>query len=205
MALARKRAGAAVLLRALRALAPVALCCLSAAHAGAGWREASGTPVLVGEADARFWGFRLYHATLWSDRRPFDPARPFALELRYYRSISRDRIVSTSIDEIARLAAADRASAGDAPGSDSALPSGKMQQWRQRLLAAMVDVDDGDRLIGVYLPGRGVRFYLVRKGQAEQVLGEIDDDEFARAFFAIWLDSHTREPSLRAHLLGAGG
>jgi hypothetical protein len=30
----------------------------------------------------------------------------------------------------------------------------------------------------------------------------VSDTEFARAFFSIWLDERTREPKLRAALLG---
>jgi hypothetical protein len=30
------------------------------------------------------------------------------------------------------------------------------------------------------------------------------DPQLARAFFAIWLDARTREPQLRARLLGEG-
>jgi hypothetical protein len=33
-------------------------------------------------------------------------------------------------------------------------------------------------------------------------IGDIDDREFARAFFAIWLDPRTSEPELRKQLLG---
>jgi len=35
-----------------------------------------------------------------------------------------------------------------------------------------------------------------------RLLGAIDDPVFARAFFSIWLDPRTREPQLRARLLG---
>jgi hypothetical protein len=36
----------------------------------------------------------------------------------------------------------------------------------------------------------------------DKPIGNIDDAEFARAFFAIWLDPKTSEPSLRKQLLG---
>jgi hypothetical protein len=59
------------------------------------------------------------------------------------------------------------------------------------------DVRAGDTLIGVYRPGAGAQFY-----HQERLVGQIDDPEFARAFFSIWLDPRTREPRLRERLIG---
>lgn len=59
------------------------------------------------------------------------------------------------------------------------------------------DVQVGTRLSGAYQAGQGVRFY--RDGV---LLKEINDAEFARAFFSIWLDERTRAPRLRKQLLG---
>ncbi|MNC84230.1 hypothetical protein D3C75_1386630 [compost metagenome] len=50
----------------------------------------------------------------------------------------------------------------------------------------------------MHLPGVGVRFYA-----GTQLQHEVRDHDFARAFFAIWLDPRTRNPELRAQLLGA--
>jgi hypothetical protein len=60
-----------------------------------------------------------------------------------------------------------------------------------------VDVREGDQLTGVYLPGHGARFYI-----GGQLLADVEDASFARAFFSIWLDPRTRDADLRAHLLG---
>ena len=64
------------------------------------------------------------------------------------------------------------------------------------MLRSFVDVKPGDQLLGVYLPGIGVRFFA-RSG----LTAEIRDEAFARAFFAIWLDARTRAPKLRENLL----
>ncbi len=55
---------------------------------------------------------------------------------------------------------------------------------------AFVDVKDGTRITGVFLPEQGCRFYV--DGQLQHV---IDDPEFARAFFSIWLDPQTAAPN----------
>ena len=59
------------------------------------------------------------------------------------------------------------------------------------------DVVDGDCIIGLTLPQSGARFYY-----NEKATGEIQDREFAKAFFGIWLDPKTSEPALRIKLLG---
>jgi len=51
-------------------------------------------------------------------------------------------------------------------------------------------------IVGVSLPGRGAAFF-----HDGRPVGEVADPEFARAFFAIWLDARTRAPELRARLL----
>ena len=58
------------------------------------------------------------------------------------------------------------------------------------------NVQEGSRISGVYLPTGGARFYLDGKP-----LASVPDPEFARAFFAIWLDPKTTAPSLRTALL----
>jgi hypothetical protein len=47
------------------------------------------------------------------------------------------------------------------------------------------------------MPNQGVRFY-----HDGRLLREVADVEFARAFFAIWLDEHTSSQRLRSQLLG---
>jgi hypothetical protein len=59
------------------------------------------------------------------------------------------------------------------------------------------DVREGSRLIGIYLPRRGAQFH-----SGERFLGSVEDTEFARRFFEIWLDPRTQVPELRAALLG---
>jgi hypothetical protein len=57
-------------------------------------------------------------------------------------------------------------------------------------------VREGSRISGVYLPASGTTFYLDGR-----VLASVPDPEFAKAFFAIWLDPKTSAPKLRAALL----
>lgn len=77
------------------------------AQAQASWREQLPAAELVGEGTLRYFGLRIYDARLWSAAADFDPQKAFALELTYHRSISRDALVATSMEELRRLADAD--------------------------------------------------------------------------------------------------
>lgn len=137
---------------------------------------------LCGEGVFSWSVFRFYKARLLTQTGLFDPAAPFLLDLDYLRKLPGQQIVSTSIDEIARLTDVD---------------AQRRDEWSASLLQIIPDVSLGDRLLGWFVPGVGVTFY-----SATQQLGQIDDPEFVRAFSAIWLDERTRSPHLRKALLG---
>lgn len=160
------------------------LLALSPLGASASWREAVPDARLVGEGELRFFGFRIYDARLWSAKAPLQAQTPFALELTYHRAISREDFVRTSLAEIERLSGM----SGD---------SARMRDWRAQMQQAFVDVQPGERITGVYLPGRGCRFYV-----NDRLQHEVDDPAFAEAFFAIWLDPRSRDQALRRELLG---
>jgi hypothetical protein len=90
--------------------------------------------------------------------------------------------VQASIEEMQRLGSADDA---------------RLARWKLDLERVFPDVRSGDVIHGLHLPQHGAEFYHQGK-----LTGRIEDVEFARAFFAIWLDPRTREPELRARLLG---
>lgn len=167
-----------------RRLAALACLLVSSLCAAADWRAELPRAMPLGDGELSWLGIRIYHATLWAERRPFQREFPFALQLRYYRSISRQRLARTSMDEIVRLSGA---------GIDAAT----LAQWGNTLERAFVDVEPGDELTGVHTSGKGMRLYD-RRG----LLAEIDDTRLARAFFAIWLDERTRDQGLRRKLLG---
>jgi hypothetical protein len=148
------------------------------------WRALLPQAQALGGGDMTWFGLRIYRATLWSASRPFDAAQSFALQLHYYRSISRERLVSTSIDEIRRL-------------SPTPLPAATLTRWEALLNTAFVDVRDGDELTGVYLPGKGMQLYA-----RQRLLAELNDEALARAFFDIWLNANSRDQRLRQRLIG---
>lgn len=135
-----------------------------------------------GRGEMRWFGLRLYEASLWAPGGRWQAELPYALELRYARDIPSRRLVDASIEEMQRLGAAD---------------DERLARWRLTLEQVFPDVQSGDVIVGMHLPARGAEFY-----HQGRLTGRIDDVDFARAFFAIWLDERTREPALRARLLG---
>lgn len=162
----------------------LSLWCVTPSCLAEGWRDDLPQAQLNGNGELRWFGFRIYSASLWSESVPFDPHHAFALELTYARAISRERLVKASIEEIRRL-------------SGSRYTEAQYSQWQTLLENTFRDVVEGDQLAGVYLPGVGVRFY-----NRTQLLAQISDPEFAQAFFNIWLDPQSRDAQLRKHLLG---
>jgi hypothetical protein len=151
----------------------------------ASWQESLPEARVVGAGELRLLGFRIYSARLWSAERPLAENSPFALELTYHREISREQLVDASVREIRRL-------------FGSRVSAVQLDDWQAQMQRAFVDVTPGARIIGVHLPGIGARFYA-----GTQLQHEVRDAAFARAFFAIWLDPRTRNPELRAQLLGS--
>lgn len=135
----------------------------------------------VGSGTMRFFGLRIYDATLWSPGGVWSANQTYALELVYARSFDGAAIASRSIDEMR---------------AQRAYPDATLARWEQQMRALFPDVKSGDRLTGVRIPGAGAAFY-----SGPRKLGQIDDETFANAFFGIWLDPATRAPGLRTRLL----
>ncbi|MCB1930911.1 MAG: chalcone isomerase family protein [Candidatus Accumulibacter sp.] len=136
-----------------------------------------------GSGEMSWFGIALYRATLWVAAQPgANPPvdAPSALQLDYRRDIPRERLVESSVDEMRRLGASEA----------------QLQRWQRELQRVLPDVREGETVVGVHYPGQGAVFF--HRGRLN---GEVADAEFARLFFAIWLDERSRSPALRAALL----
>lgn len=132
----------------------------------------------------RVWGFEVYDARLWTPagfRHSQYAQHPFALELQYLRRLEGSAIASRSIDEMRRV---------------GSFTDAQAQSWQSAMRELFPDVRQGDRIMGVHLPGVGAEFWV--NGQRA---GLIKDATFARLFFGIWLDERTSEPKMRTQLL----
>ena len=140
---------------------------------------------LQGSKLFRYFGFRVYDIGLWVGERAVDDNwadRPLALAISYQRKLGGEQIAERSLQEMQGLA--------DVSAADG-------QRWLQVMKRLFPDVNSGDRLTGVLLPGKGARFFL-----NGSLLGEVAEPEFARLFFGIWLAPRSSEPAMRDALLG---
>jgi len=137
--------------------------------------SASAAWQLQGAGEMRFLGWRIYEAALW--RLPMEDGRE-VLAIRYDTDITRAQLVDSTLEEMRRIGVA------------------QPERWQAALEQSFPDVDEGDMLFAERYPG-GVRFF-----NDSGLIHTVDDPAFAPAFFGIWLHPKTREPELRAALLG---
>ena len=139
------------------------------------------------QANFRFLGMSIYNIRLWS-AEPVTAERwaeqKLALELEYTRALKGSEIASRSLKEMRRQANVTDAQA---------------KAWLTEMEAAFPDVKAGDRISGVLEPGAGAQFFVNGKPSRH-----VQDTEFAKLFFGIWLSPKTSEPALRDKLLGGG-
>ena len=135
-----------------------------------------------GTAEFRRFGFLVYEAQLWAGNNPTEP--PIALQLTYKREIAGSKIAEASVDQMRALGADEQ----------------RLEVWGAAMHRIFPNVKPGDQIVGIYRPGSAVFLYNNRE------IGQVNDPEFARLFFGIWLDPRTSEPKLRERLLlqGAG-
>jgi hypothetical protein len=160
---------------------------LSTALANSGvLKQALPEASVIGSGSYRWFGLKLYDASLWAVRGSFNPdnwqSASLALELNYARSLEGRRIAEASIDEMKKLGIGTPA---------------QHKAWDEAMKQVFPDVDKTTQLTGLYVPGQPTRFF--RNGAA---IGEIADPAFGPAFFAIWLHPKTTAPKLRTMLLG---
>ena len=166
-------------------LAAVAFCAATLANAAPPLPVALAAelPMLrpLGEGRLRWFGLHVYDSSLWVPGEAWSFDRVFALDIRYAMNIRGRDLTKRSLEEMRRLGFSDPA---------------RLKRWEEAMDRVFPDIRPGDRLVGVSIPGREARFY-----SQERLLGTVPDPEFARAFFAIWLDEKTSEPGLRARML----
>ena len=134
-----------------------------------------------GRLTVMFWD--VYDASLYAPNGEWNQERPFALQLDYLRDIEGGDIANRSAEEIRKLGFTDEV---------------RLAAWYSEMRAIFPDVKNGSTLTGVYVPPSATKFY-----DGNTHIGTVNDPEFARWFFAIWLDEKTSEPKLREQLLGA--
>lgn len=146
--------------------------------------EAVPGAIFSGSARLRFFGFEVYDSALWV--APGFKAANYGqsaliLELSYLRGLDGRAIAKRSIAEMRRA---------------GPITAEQEQRWLAAMQQSFPDVKAGDHITGVHNPLTGARFWFNGLARAP-----INDAEFSRLFFGIWLSPATSEPALRSALL----
>jgi hypothetical protein len=139
------------------------------------------SPAKIGNGTYRKLGFRIYDVTLWASQSPWDSTKPYALQVCYSRSLSKETLVDAIMEDISDQGVADEAT---------------LTRWKDVLNASLSDVKEGDALIGLALPGEKTLLFYNGLDVAS-----VDDQTFSKAFFGIWLGERADE-DLRRKLFG---
>lgn len=135
----------------------------------------------VGAATYRKLGFTIYHVTLWAPNGVYDPAKPYALQLRYARDLSQETLVDAVASDVE-----------DQEKPDAAT----MATWTAMLNQSLPAVKDEEELIGLNMPGHDAELFFNGAPHAR-----MPDARLTRAFFGIWLGDKA-DPDIRAKLTG---
>lgn len=139
---------------------------------------------VLGGATYRKFGFRVYHAALWVSGTRWDTAQPYALQLTYRRDLSKDTLVDGIMDGIREQEQADGAT---------------LKRWEAAMNTALTDVNEGDTITGLAVPGKSALLFL----NGKQIM-TIEDKSLSDAFFAVWLGK-TADEDMREKLLSQKG
>lgn len=169
------------MMRRLVALLSLACACALAHAAPSQVEQAVPQARLAGSGTFTWFTMKIYFAELWVGPQGYQAHAPFALDLRYVRKIDGAKIAEASAEQMAKIGAGSAA---------------QRAAWLVQMKAIFPNVNEGNCITGVHVPGEGARFYLDGK-----LLGSVADPAFARAFFGIWLDPATTAPALRTALL----
>ncbi|WP_422037406.1 chalcone isomerase family protein [Roseibium sp.] len=139
---------------------------------------------LVGKGRMTYLGFKVFDAELYAPNGVYSASGPFALKLKYLRNFKGKTITESSVKEMKRQGGASAA---------------QLASWEKQMSAIFPNVSAGQAITGVRTANGSTVFYL-----GGRKLGTISDPAFTKRFFSIWLGNKTRNPQLRARLVGAG-
>jgi hypothetical protein len=137
----------------------------------------------VGEGRMTYMFWDVYDATLYAPQGAWEKDKPFALQLAYLRKLDGKKIADRSLEEMRNQGVNDEV---------------KLATWHAQMRNIFPNVDNGVNLTGVYTDDGTTIFY-----EDNTEIGRIKDPEFGLAFFNIWLNEKTSDPSLRRQLLGS--
>ncbi len=141
-------------------------------------------PQLKGKHTARYWGFKLFNAELWTNRtEKFTFDQQFALTLNYFYPFSSNFLAWSSVQEIARVE-------GSSPK--------RYVKLEQQLKNCLVSVHKGTRITSVADSANTMVMYV--NGHKSCTLHY---PNLRERFFGIWLAPTSRDARGALRLRGA--
>lgn len=137
---------------------------------------------LVGEARLKYLVWNVFDARLYAPSGRWSADAPYALTLSYLRKISGTQIAELSVSEMRKQGFSNRS---------------VLNRWQRQMDAIFPNVSPGISITGVRDDKGHAIFY-----QNGQKIGQINDREFSRRFFNIWLGQSASDPGFRRRLLG---
>ena len=143
------------------------------------------SPQLQGKHTARFWGFRIFNAELWTNAAgKFSFDQQFALSISYLYPFSKETLAKSSVEEIARVE-------GGVPSDHARL--------EKLLVGCLIDVDKGDRITGVAQGANKIAMYVNGRKNCTMTYPKLRE-----RFFGIWLAPTSRDARGASRLRGQG-
>lgn len=143
----------------------------------------------LGQSTYDWFLVKLYTAELWAPTpvQSMDQLwqTPFALSLTYDIRIKPAKLAQVTLEQMEH----------QAPVAPDVA-----ERWVQQLTQLYPPIAKGTTLIGLYNPAGRMALYCDGK-----LLGEIQDSDFSKRFFQIWLDARSSYPKNRLQLLGWKG
>ncbi len=135
----------------------------------------------LGRGELHKLTFHVYSAQFWTDGDTWDKSKPYALYIKYFRKISREKFLKSTLKELRR---------------NPNVTEEMLVNYERKLGFIYPDVIEGDSITALYTPDEGILFC-----HNENKLGWMKDPELIVPFYEIWLGKHTSEPKLRKKLL----
>ena len=119
---------------------------------------------LNGQGLLRFFGLKIYQATLYSEHKSGEIFNSkFFLQIKYFRGFKGKAIAKISFKEMHRL---------------NLIAKDKESVWLAWMEENFPDIKKNDVLTGLYKPEEGIALY-----HNENVVATLNDKDFARSFF----------------------
>ena len=145
-------------------------------------QEGFQSPKLIGEGTLKVLMWEVYDLRLFTDGTPFSWSDKFMLEFDYSRELKKESVIDASLKEF-KL--------------QPNVTDKDIEAWKVYLEQVIQSVQKGTKASIMWVPEGQIVFNY--EGSAPST---IENEDFARAFFNIWLGEKTSRPKLRSQLLG---